>query len=89
MTIYPTLSIPNDLIFEDQNYLELKSYVCKNLDRLFQGKMLKTVFFRQDFSSQILQGDEQHSLIFEASNFDYFYICVKQNLSWYLQFAKL
>ena len=47
MTIYPTLSIPNDLIFEDQNYLELKSYVCfaKIWTDCFRAKCLRLFFF--------------------------------------------
>lgn len=85
ITIYPTFSIPNDRRPE-LSWIKVACALQK-LDQLFQGKTLQTVFFHQDISSQILQGEEQHSLIFEASNFDYFYICVKQILSWYLQFA--
>ena len=85
ITIYPTFSIPNDRRPE-LSWIKVACALQK-LDQLFQGKTLQTVFFHHDISSQILQGEEQHSLIFEASNFDYFYICVKQILSWYLQFA--
>ena len=39
ITTYPTFSIPNNLIFEDQNYLGLKSHISVRFQR--PGKMVK------------------------------------------------
>ena len=39
ITTYPTFSIPNNLIFEDQNYLGLKSHILVRFSRT--GKMVK------------------------------------------------
>ena len=39
ITTYPTFSIPNNLIFEDQNYLGLKCHISVRFPRT--GKMVK------------------------------------------------
>ena len=45
ITTYPTFSIPNNLIFEDQNYLGLKSHISVRFQRTVKCSKCGNFYF--------------------------------------------